>query len=237
MSLTVPNIQSAVRNRFSNHKYELFNSYVFNGWECDFFSVTDSGYCYEVEVKLSRGDFFADFKKEKHELFRKIIAGKTFYFKNCGADRYNGSVIGKYTTAELYHKRHGYKQKNKTVEEMATHQDYLNGYKHFDLFFQTKKIHAPATRIEHVDLVKVNCPNRFYYACPEGLIKKTEIPHYAGLIYVRKPHDAYTEKEAPFLHKRKQDLNKILLDKFYWESKKLRDKIYYHGLNNSNDEN
>lgn len=32
-------------------------------WECDLFELTDGGFFREYEVKLSRGDFFADAKK------------------------------------------------------------------------------------------------------------------------------------------------------------------------------
>jgi hypothetical protein len=246
MNLTVTDIQSAVRSRFGNHKYDLYNSYVFNGWECDFFSVTDSGYSYEVEVKLSRGDFFADFKKEKHDLFRKIVAGQAFYFKNCGRADWHGEVIGTYKTATLEYTGGGRRfysgrasgvfgdntEKPLTVCEMATHLDYLNGYKNFYLHEQTHQLHAPVTRIQYVDLTRFNCPNRFYYACPEGLIKKSELPPYAGLLYVRSGYDAYTEKEAPFIHKRKQDLKAVLLDKFYWETTKLRQQIKYQKIVN-----
>ena len=59
-----------VLNRFylTNPKYLLANLYVF-GWESDYLALTRSGYWYEVEVKISRADFFADFKKKtKHEI-------------------------------------------------------------------------------------------------------------------------------------------------------------------------
>lgn len=36
--------------------------------ECDVISVSKSNYIYEYEVKISRSDFKADFKKEKHKL-------------------------------------------------------------------------------------------------------------------------------------------------------------------------
>jgi hypothetical protein len=63
------NIHSAITSRFNTHRYVLFNSYVFS-WESDYFSITqDEKYIYEVEVKLSRSDFKADFQKDaKHRL-------------------------------------------------------------------------------------------------------------------------------------------------------------------------
>lgn len=36
--------------------------------ECDVISISKSNYIYEHEVKISRSDFKADFKKEKHKL-------------------------------------------------------------------------------------------------------------------------------------------------------------------------
>lgn len=48
----------------SQPKYLINNLYVFN-WESDYLALTKSGYWYEVEVKISRSDFKADFKKEK----------------------------------------------------------------------------------------------------------------------------------------------------------------------------
>lgn len=48
----------------SQPKYLLNNLYVFS-WESDYLALTKSGYWYEIEVKISRADFKADFKKEK----------------------------------------------------------------------------------------------------------------------------------------------------------------------------
>jgi hypothetical protein len=41
--------------------------------ECDVISISKSDYIYEYEVKISRSDFKADFKKEKHQL---MLEGK-----------------------------------------------------------------------------------------------------------------------------------------------------------------
>lgn len=51
----------------SQPKYLINNLYVFS-WESDYLALTKSGYWYEIEVKISRADFKADFKKiSKHE--------------------------------------------------------------------------------------------------------------------------------------------------------------------------
>jgi len=57
---------------YSNARYKVSNSYVFrHDWETDFFVLQRSGICYEIEIKVSRSDFFADFKKkDKHDILR-----------------------------------------------------------------------------------------------------------------------------------------------------------------------
>lgn len=61
-------IVEALTIRFINHKYLINNAYIYE-WESDFFSVSESGYIYEFEIKISRGDFKDDFNKiNKHQL-------------------------------------------------------------------------------------------------------------------------------------------------------------------------
>ena len=63
---------SSLQLRFLNHKYQINNAYIFD-WESDFFSVSDSGYVYEVEVKITRSDFKDDFNKvNKHKLLESV---------------------------------------------------------------------------------------------------------------------------------------------------------------------
>lgn len=67
-NITSKDIVSALSNLFINHKYVINNAYIFD-WESDFFSVSESGYVYEVEIKVTRGDFKDDFNKtSKHTL-------------------------------------------------------------------------------------------------------------------------------------------------------------------------
>lgn len=53
------------------------------------------------------------------------------------------------------------------------------------------------------------CPNYFWYVCPKGLIKETELPKFAGLIYASE-EGLLTIKNAPLLHKGKKDTAKVL---------------------------
>lgn len=77
-------------------------------------------------------------------------------------------------------------------------------------------------------------PNYFYYAVPEGMIDKEDVPDYAGLIYVM-PDDGEFKfnylklvKMAPKLHDIKytdDDLN--LGEKFYYNMLSWKDKFHY----------
>jgi hypothetical protein len=47
-------------------------SWGFGIHECDLFVLTKTGYCYEVEIKISLSDLKADLKKRHHHLSPKI---------------------------------------------------------------------------------------------------------------------------------------------------------------------
>ena len=46
-------------------------------------------------------------------------------------------------------------------------------------------------------------PNRFGFVCPDGMIKKEEIPEYSGLYYVLEDDTIKKIKLPPLLHRRK----------------------------------
>lgn len=72
-------------------------------------------------------------------------------------------------------------------------------------------------------------PNKFYYACPEGLIKPTEVPAYSGLIYTGpNQYDARIVKPAPFLHKNKKNFDGILVGKYYHRSIEVTQLLSYY---------
>lgn len=67
-NLSSKDIQHSLSLRFHNHNYVIYNAFLFE-WESDFFSVSESDYLYEVEIKITRADYKDDFdKKEKHLL-------------------------------------------------------------------------------------------------------------------------------------------------------------------------
>lgn len=223
-------IQRAVEVLFHNHIYQLFNSYIYD-WECDYYSRSKSGYDYEVEIKVSRSDFFADFKKEKHKLFGAILQKKTHVILPSFGS--HGDTIAEVQYAEL-------KRFNKITSnwvdgkwsnwltpgeiEQQEHADMLNNYRDYYLQRKTASVMLPATRIYIKPVANLSVPNVFYYAVPEGLIRVDEVPDYAGLIYIDKNHseNAFIVKKAPFIHKRDCEINRILLNKFYYETMKHR---------------
>lgn len=76
---TEKSIIQLLNGRFprQNVEYKLTNSFIFK-WESDFFIVQKaSGYCYEIEIKISRSDFRADaVKVQKHQILKD---GKYIY--------------------------------------------------------------------------------------------------------------------------------------------------------------
>ena len=80
-------IVQALFIKFANHRYILNNAYIFDGWESDFITVTESMYVYEIESKMTKSDFRDDFnKKEKHILLESkedksnLLKPNKFYY-------------------------------------------------------------------------------------------------------------------------------------------------------------
>lgn len=143
---------------YKNYNYRIANVFIYD-WESDFYCLSKSGYSVEVEIKITVGDFKADFKKKWKHL---LLSSKT----STVFRRLRWNIIT-------------YDRAKKT-------------------------------------------PNRFYYACPEGMIKVDDIPEYAGLIYVGKYRQITIVKNAPLLHPVKNDMSQKLLAKFYWAYVNLR---------------
>ena len=170
--MTASDIDKILRRNFGNYDYLLSNIFFYGSWESDFICCSGSGYWYEVEIKISKSDFKADFKKtEKH---------------------------------------HRFKNHDKEIITIPGHEK-----REYDR--ETRDWTVTSNRIY---VVKNFIPNRFFYACPEGIIDKKDIPDYAGLFYC-KPSENNTTiglkqiKPAKFLHKRKEDYSKLLLHKYY----------------------
>ena len=77
---TEKSVQESLKHFISQPRFLLKNLFVFN-WESDMLFLTKSGYWYEIEVKVSRADFFNDTKK--------------------GCDVYNGLIIERQSKSDL----------------------------------------------------------------------------------------------------------------------------------------
>lgn len=229
-------IYTGLYRHFHNYDYRLSNTFVYE-WESDFFAQSKSGYFVEVEVKVTRGDFFRDFDKAKHKLFKDIKAGKTHHITHQPTQ---GSEIGKVVTGELVtsygeHAIWGGKHNWRTGYKNGKWGHWVNDYGHCSIKHRERRLFAPATYINIRAIENIKCPNQLYFACPENMIKVEEVPDYAGLLYLK---DGFIEliKKAPYIHKRKQDLDKVLLRKFYnlWQYKTtLQDKVEISTNNSS----
>lgn len=87
-------------------------------------------------------------------------------------------------------------------------------------------------RAKHACMGQPNGPQQFYYVCPRGLVKESEVPSWAGFIeVVTRPHyhrppwnvSELTIRKAPKLHKEK--LNPKILERargtHYWRFNSL----------------
>jgi len=69
------------------------------------------------------------------------------------------------------------------------------------------------------------CANKYCFICPEGMIKKEEVPKYAGLMYVTPAKKIRIIKRPPILNKGKIDPC-TLIDKIYYRLEKLMTKDF-----------
>lgn len=111
----------------------------------------------------------------------------------------------------------------KDFEKKTRHQILENGW-----FTSDKKQFKPKEEgkgYEYYypgDQIPRQRPNKFFYVCPENLIKKEEIPHYAGLIYITENGGLKKIKEPIFLHKEILEITDKLCQKFYYAYLELK---------------
>ncbi len=161
-------IQKNLEKRFDsgNIKYTVGNLYLFKeNWETDFLVVQKSGYCYEIEIKTSRSDFFNDFKKEnKHLILNEGVYMKKKY-------RYHTDPETRKRISEQYYDRTEWKfRPNKfyycvpegliKVEEVPDYAGlmYVNSYGIVTTIKEAKFLHK-----EKLDLIKKLCDKFYYY--------------------------------------------------------------------------
>lgn len=199
-TMTEKTIQKALLRKFDSHIYKFCNTYFFKN-ESDFLSFLSSGFCYEFEIKISRSDFKADFKKERHIIHSSNSSkSKTFLRKtNDHFDRFPSweycRLFPELITSREYFSYEGRGENYKQVAKI-------------DFLFQV------SSGIDFIPTEKKMIPNKFFYAVPEGMVSINEIPDYAGLIYIDELGRAKKIKDAKFLHKETLDPT-ILFNKMY----------------------
>jgi len=174
-------IQNALDKYYATGaRYIVPNVYFFGAGYCetDLLVVKEpNGFIYDIEVKISRQDFKADFNKsDKHQILE------------------HGTRSYQYPT---YERQDG----------------------------QTQMFEAGTPRPVS------GRPNRFFFAVPELLISRSEVPAYAGLLYVSESGKVTKVKEAPVLHKNVIPVETVLCRKFYFSFRELRDYKENSGVN------
>lgn len=203
-------IQKALFRLFISHEYKFTNTYFFNN-ESDFLSFLSSGFCYECEIKISRSDFKADFKKEKHTIHKANEAGGNLFLRK------TGNQIQTNVSFEFM----------RDFPELIESNEYFGYANRADGNREIKiRYHAHiSSGIEFCSHNNKLLPNKFFYAVPTGLISKEEVPDYAGLIYVDELGNCTKIKDGKFLHKDKLDPKKLFTKMYYSYERELYQKL------------
>lgn len=200
-------IQQALLRNFSHHKYKFTNVFYFNN-ESDFLSFMQNGLCYECEIKISRSDFKADFKKEKHQVHQSN-------------ENKSGTFLRK--LRDIYDWNPSWQLCKEYPELIECKEDVWssrNGVK-----VETRLMMNVASEIEIRKTENRLLPNKFFYVVPVGLIKKEEVPDYAGLIYVDQNLRVFKIKDGKFLHKEKLDVLKLFNKMYHTYENALWEKL------------
>ncbi|RKT01083.1 hypothetical protein [Chryseobacterium defluvii] len=177
-------IQKALLKNWHSHHYKFINVFYFDN-ESDWLSFLPSGICYEVEIKISRSDFKADFKKPKHEIHEKNDAGKGYYIEKRGGNT-------------LLDPSWEFCKNFPELVIAEEHRSYRhNRYNEMDI----RLYYIPYSTIEIREMNNLKLPNKFFYAVPEGMIIPDEVPSYAGLLYIDENLKVKKVKDGKFIHK------------------------------------
>jgi len=209
--MTEKSIQKALFRLFSSHEYKFTNTYFFNN-ESDFLSFLSSGFCYECEIKISRSDFKADFKKEKHVIHN--------------VNEQNGNLFLK-KTYDHYKSNLSWDFCRNFPELIESREHSRNEFVNRE-YQEVTRVSFKAKISSGIDICAMDnklIPNKFFYAVPTGLISKEEVPDYAGLIYVDELGNCTKIKDGKFLHKDKLDPKKLFTKMYYSYERELYQKL------------
>lgn len=207
MEFTAANINRCMRNHFQANFINLPNVYVYNE-ESDLFSITKDDYAHEIEVKISKADFKADFKKRKHDIIEKCLQGFDKYIVR-------GGIVNETCNIEFLEnsRRHWERRVENTKGYDTTWKEYVSSVTR-----SRSKNYSQYIYIQDID-DKI-LPNKFSFAVPEGLIDKSEVPSYAGLYYINEFGKVKNVKRAKFIHKDKFSNWRYLCQKMYYNKHK-----------------
>lgn len=204
-------IQKALLWYWKSHQYKFANIFYFEN-ESDWLSFLKSGFCYEAEVKVSRSDFFADFKKTRHEIQSKKNDGSKYFIR-----RYGTEIIRNPSwelTAEY--------PELVTAKEFRSYRGrWQNQQEYFSVNFEMEI----STRIEFLKVENQNLPNKFFYAVPEGMVSADEVPEYAGLLYVTETGQVKKVRDGKFIHRDKLDIKRAFNKAYYVYESTLIEKL------------
>jgi hypothetical protein len=223
--------------KFQNYEYLLANKHMYD-WECDFFCQSKAGWNIEVEVKVSRGDFLRDFKKPKHLLFRDVSNNETHHIERSPTKVFAGSYqVGELVTEwGEYSRNHRWGHQWQFEMKNGVPGEWVNDYGRCYIRHRMVDSRVGATRISIKPIEGINCPNQFYFCCPENLIRLEEIPRYAGLLYFKNDQSfkgIQIIKKAPYMHKRRQNMDSVLLSKYYNMNRNIQFKQLLNGEDTS----
>lgn len=200
-------IQKALFNKFYSHEYKFVNVYYFEN-ESDWLSFLPNGFCYEVEVKISRSDFKADFKKNKHIIHESN--GKKYYTEK-------GSLV-KSSNPDWDFCRN--------FPELVECRDYTDPYSfRYNKRQMLTLYYSAMSSVNFREFKNEKLPNKFFYAVPKGLISKDEVPDYAGLLYVDENLEVEKVKDGKFIHKDILKPQKLWNKTYYAYQRELASKL------------
>lgn len=112
--------------------------------------------------------------------------------------------------------------KNRYLWEIEIKVDRQDFHREFN---KTKKHRLYSECYENQDPNGILLPNYYFFCAPEGVIQREEVPEYAGLIEVKEGGVVRFVGERPKLHTEIQDVNDILLKKFYNKSLRMEKQL------------
>lgn len=201
-------IQKALLHNFHSHQYKFTNVYYFQN-ESDWLSFLPSGFCYEVEVKISRADFKKDFAKPRHEIHSKNNSGSKYYIQRNGIEKIHNPSWALC----------------KAFPELIESTEYRSYRSRTGLEMDVRYYFSLSSKIDIREVKNESLPNKFFYAVPEGLVSRDEVPDYAGLLYIKPDMTVQKVKDGKFIHKDKLRPEKVFQKTYNSYERKLYESL------------